>query len=144
MTDAGDRKWSLMFLAAAIFNFAMGGPIFFAPSWSYRLAYKGPSTESTLRFWGDFGFAVLLIGVGYWMLSRDLVRNRGIVWLGIFAKLFEVVALSWRASQGIARPVVLFPVVVDASFIILFILFLRSAAIEDMNPGAAGATHGRI
>jgi hypothetical protein len=104
MTDAGDRKWSLMFLAAAIFNFAMGGPIFLAPGSSYRLAYRGPSTESTLRFWGDFGFAVLLIGVGYWMVSRDLVRNRGIVWLGIFAKLFDVVTLSWRASQGMARP----------------------------------------
>jgi hypothetical protein len=126
MTDTSSRKWSLMFLAAAVFNFAMGGPIFFASSWSYQLAYEASPTESTLRFWGDFGFSVLLIGVGYLMVSRDLIRNRGIVWLGIFAKLFDVVALSWRASHGVARPIVLFPAAIDGIFVILFVLFLRS------------------
>ncbi len=115
-----------MFLAAAGFNFLMGGPIFLASNWSYRLAYVGEPPESTLRFWGDFGFAVLLIGVGYWMVSRDITKNRGIVWLGIFAKLFDVVALSWRWADGIARPIVLLPAAVDGAFVILFILFLRA------------------
>jgi len=115
-----------MFLAAAAFNFLMGGPIFLAPSWSYRLAYFGETPESTLRFWGDFGFAVLLIGVGYWMVSRDVTKNRGIVWLGIFAKMFDVVALSWRWADGIARPIVLVPAAIDGAFVVLFILFLRT------------------
>jgi hypothetical protein len=120
------KRWSLMFLAAAAFNFLMGGPIFLAPSWSYRLAYFGETPESTLRFWGDFGFAVLLIGVGYWMVSRDVTKNRGIVWLGIFAKMFDVVALSWRWADGIARPIVLVPAAIDGAFAVLFILFLRT------------------
>jgi hypothetical protein len=77
MTDTSSRNWSLMFLAAAVFNFAMGGPIFFASSWSYQLAYEAPSSESTLRFWGDFGFSVLLIGVGYLMVSRALCESSG-------------------------------------------------------------------
>ena len=120
------RRWSLIFLAAAGFNFLMGGPIWLASRWSYGLAYFGEAAESTVRFWGDFGFAVVLIGVGYWMVSRDVTRNRGIVWLGIFAKLFDVVALSWRWAEGIARPIVLLPAMVDGAFVILFILFLRS------------------
>ena len=115
-----------MFLAAAAFNFLIGGPIFFASSWSYRLAYLGEPPETTLRFWGDFGFAVLLIGIGYWIVSLDVTRNRGLVWLGILAKLFDVVAISLRAANGIARPLALLPAAVDGAFVVLFVLFLRT------------------
>ncbi len=120
------KRWSLMFLAAAGFNFAMGGPIFFAPAWSYRLAYLGEASAGILRFWGDFGFAVLLIGVGYWIVSRDVTRNRGIVWLGIFAKLFDVVAISVRWAEGIAHTTAVAAAAVDGAFVVLFILFLRT------------------
>jgi len=118
--------WSLMFRAAAGFNFLIGAPIFFAPAWIYRLAYVGEPSPSTLRFWGDFGFAVLLIGVGYGLVAHDVTRNRGIVWLGIFAKLFDVVALAWRWADGIAHPIVLLPAAIDGTFVALFILFLRT------------------
>lgn len=120
------KRWSQMFLAAAAFNFLTGGSIFFASRWSYQLTYFGDSPESTLRFWRDFGFAVLLIGVGYWIVSRDVTRNRGIVWLGVFAKLFDVVALTWRWAAGIAVPISLLPAAADGVFMILFILFLRT------------------
>ena len=120
------KRWSLMFLAAAVFNFAMGGPIFLASTWSYKLAYFGDAQQSAVRFWGDFGFAVLLIGVGYWILSRDVSRNRGIVWLGIIAKIFDVTVLSSRWADGLARPIVLVPAAVDGAFAVLFILFLLS------------------
>ena len=119
-------RWSMMFVGAAAFNFLMGGPIFFASGWSYRLAYVGDTPDSTLRFWGDFGFAVLLIGVGYAIVARDVTRNRGIVWLGILAKLFDVVAISSRWMHGIARPLALVPAAIDGSFVLLFVLFLRT------------------
>lgn len=120
------RTWSLIFLAATAFNFAMGGLIFFAPGWSYHVAYRGEAPPSTLRFWGDFGFAVLLIGVGYYIVARDVTSNRGIVWLGIGAKLFDVVTLSLRWSEGLAHPLVLVPAAIDGTFVILFIWFLRT------------------
>lgn len=50
MIKMDGKRWSLMFLAAAAFNFLMGGPIFLASDWSYRLAYLGETPESTLRF----------------------------------------------------------------------------------------------
>lgn len=120
------RAWSRFFVAAALFNFLMGAPIFFAPAWSHRLAYVGEGQAAVLRFWSDFGFAVLLIGYGYWMVSRDVTRNRGLVWLGVFAKLFDVVVLTWRWAHGDARPVVLLPAAIDGAFMVFFIVFLRS------------------
>jgi hypothetical protein len=130
-----DRKiWTLLFVATGIFNFCMGGPIFFAPGWSCQLAYYiDPADAATLRFWGDFGFAVLLIGVGYIFVALDIDKNIGIVWLGIFAKLFDVIVLSVRWSEGLAHAIVLFPAAIDDSFVLAFVLFLWRARSASSN-----------
>ena len=119
--------WQKMFWAAALFNFAMSGFIILAPRWSYTLAYLPLIIDSNaiaLKFWRDFGFSVLLIGVGYYLVSRDVDQNRSIVWLGIFAKLFDVIVLTQRFVTGVAKPLVLFPAIVDGIFVLLFALFL--------------------
>lgn len=116
--------WKGMFFVAALFNFAMGLPIFLARQWSYHLAYIPADSFMALRFWGDFGFSVLLIGFGYFLISLDPPNNLNIVWLGVFAKLFDVVTLTYRFAIGIAQPLVLFPAAIDGAFAILFILYL--------------------
>lgn len=68
----------------------------------------------------------MIIGLGYLMVAQDVRSNRGIVWLGIFAKLFDVLTLSWRASNGSAHPIVLLPAAIDGVFVILFVQFLLS------------------
>src|SRR5437588_8695828 len=111
-TQPSARFWSRMFFGAALFNFFFGLPIMLQPKWSYNLAYRpslGNGEDMALRFWSNFGFAVVLIGGGYYIVSRDITRNRGMVWLGIFAKLFDVVVLTYRFATGVARPVVLLP-----------------------------------
>ena len=121
------KHWALLFLAAGLFNFCMGGPIFFAPGWSYQLAYIGEADPAALRFWSDFGFAVLLIGVGYFIVAVNVDKNGGIVWLGIFAKLFDVIVLTVRWSDGLAHAIVLFPAAIDGAFVLAFVLFLRQS-----------------
>ncbi len=81
-----------------------------------------------IRLWADFGFAVLLIGFGYQLVSRDVSKNRGIVLLGIIAKLFDVVNLAMLFLLGIARPIVLLPALSDAIFVVLFLVFWFSTA----------------
>ena len=116
--------WTVFFYLAAAFNFSMGGPIFFASEWSYSIAYIVPSDAATLRFWGDFGYAVLLIGFGYAIIGFDVDRNRGIVWLGIVAKLFDMIALPVRWWEGLAHPIVIVPASIDGLFCIGFVVFL--------------------
>jgi hypothetical protein len=117
-----------MFVWAALFNFCFGLPIMFATEWCYRITFRVPLAldgSMALRFWSDFGFAVVLIGVGYYLVSRNLDANHGLVWLGVFAKLFDVTVLTYRYAIGIARPVVLLPALVDGAFMLLFLVFLR-------------------
>jgi hypothetical protein len=52
-------------------------------------------------------------------------------WLGILAKLFDVVAISLRWTGGIARPLALMLAAIDGAFVVLFILFLRTGIGKD-------------
>lgn len=122
--DDSRKRWTVFFYLAAAFNFCMGGPIFFASAWSYAVAYIGVPDPAALRFWGDFGYAVILIGIGYAIIGVDVDRNRGIVWLGIIAKLFDMIALPLRWSEGLAHPIVLVPAGIDGLFCLGFVIFL--------------------
>jgi hypothetical protein len=125
--NAANTRWVWFFVLAAVFNGCTGGPTFFAPGWSYSVAYIAPPDAATLRFWGDFGFAVLLVGLGYLLIALDLNRGKGIAFLGVIAKLFDVIALPTRWAEGLAHPIVLVPAGIDALFCIGFIAFLFRA-----------------
>ena len=122
--DSSRRHWTVFLYHAALFNVSMGGPILFASAWSYSVAYILPPDPATLRFWGDFGYAVLLIGLGDAILGLNVDRNRGIVWLGIVAKLFDMIALPVRWWEGLAHPIVLAPAGIDGLFCLGFVWFL--------------------
>lgn len=119
------RMWSRVFLAAALFNYVIGCPIMLLRRWSFDLSYADQISRDpmTLRLWSDFGFAVVLIGYGYQIVARDIDQNRGIVILGIGAKLFDVINLSSLFISGVAKPLVLVPAAIDALFVIAFAVF---------------------
>ena len=125
-SDRQTHHWSLMFWAATAFNFLIGIPIWLLSRWTYEFAFFDAALPGAVRLWSDFGFAVVLVGSGYAIVAFDVTRNRGIVWLGIFAKLFGVVVLFWRFVIGLAHPLVLAPAGIDGAFILLFVLFLRT------------------
>ncbi|MBK8097259.1 MAG: hypothetical protein IPK26_09135 [Planctomycetes bacterium] len=122
------RRWSAMFWAAVGFNGVIGLPVWFAPDWTFALCFHEAPTPGAVRHWGDFGFGVVLIGVGYAMVAADVARNRGIVWLGVFAKVFDVVVLSARTGSGAMKPLVLIPGAIDAAFVLLFVWFLCASS----------------
>lgn len=124
-TSLDKKYWSRLFLAAALFNYVIGLPVLLARRWSYDLTYMSDVTRDpmALRLWADFGFAVLLIGFGYQIIARDVTQNRGIVLLGIVAKLFDVVNLTTLYAWDIARALVLVPAAIDGAFAIAFMRF---------------------
>ncbi len=134
--NLSNNFWKWMWIAAAAFNIIMGFFIVFLTRWSFALSYD-PSGDvanpMALRLWRDFGIFVLMIGVGYYLVSRDLTRNSSLVLLGIAAKAFDVIVLSLRFATGLANAIVLVPAIIDGLFMLLFILFLykiRSADVE--------------
>ena len=124
------RRWSRFFLAAALFNYAIGFPILLFRHWSFNVTYLAAVGRDpmAIRLWADFGFAVILIGFGYQLLARDVRKNRGIVLLGIIAKLFDVINLTTLCVWGFARPLVLIPALIDGIFAAMFVVFWFSSA----------------
>ena len=120
-----DRRWSKLFLVAALFNYAIGFPILLLPSWSYDKSFVEAAGRDPLGtwLWADFGFVVILIGFGYQIIARNIRKNRGIVLLGMIAKLFDVINLSLLYVWGYARPLVLIPALIDGLFAIAFLIF---------------------
>ena len=120
-----DSHWPKIFFIAALFNYAMGLPILLATEWTYDLVYTETISRvpMALSLWADFGIMVILIGYGYQLVSQDITKNRGIVLLGIFAKLFDVITLSYRFITDIANAIVLIPAFIDSVFVVLFVMF---------------------
>ena len=137
----GKKFWRWMWVAAAAFNFLIGIFIVFLTEWSFRLSYS-PSGDAenamALRLWRDFGIFVLMIGVGYYLVSRNLSKNQGVVILGIGAKSFDVITLSVRYAVGLANPIVLVPAIIDGLFMLLFIVFLKRARSTSSHMNHAG------
>lgn len=128
-TTTYERRWSRFFLIAALFNYAIGFPILFFRHWAYNVSFLAAVGRDpmAIRLWADFGFAVILIGLGYQIIARDVNKNRGIVLLGIIAKLFDVVNLTLLFVWGFARPLVLIPALIDGIFAIFFVIFWFSS-----------------
>ena len=68
---------------------------------------------------------VFAFGVGYFMVSRELYTNRGILVAGTIGKMLVFLILAYHALVLKTIAVVLIiPGVVDAIFAVLFIKFL--------------------
>jgi hypothetical protein len=120
-------SWKGFFCAAALFNFVIGGALMIAPEWAFGIAFVGdPTADPGLApaLWGDFGFCVFLIGIGYLFIARRPQEERSLVVIGILAKAFDVVTLSYRTVAGVTHPIVLLPAAIDAAFMIGFAVFL--------------------
>ncbi len=120
-------SWPGLFFMAALFNFAIGVPLMLARDWAFGLAFSpeiaaAPGIGPDL--WADFGYCVTLIGLGYLFVARDVTQNRALVWLGILAKAFDVIVLTWREIIGMTQPIVLIPAGIDAVFTGFFFWFL--------------------
>jgi predicted membrane-bound dolichyl-phosphate-mannose-protein mannosyltransferase len=68
--------------------------------------------------------AVIIFGAGYWAVSRDLLANRTVVWMGLIAKLLIFFTFVYYYILGQATWFSVFGCSGDFAFSILFILFL--------------------
>lgn len=68
--------------------------------------------------------AVIVLGFGYYLVSRDTAENHGIVVLGILAKVGAIIAMAVHVYVVDLHPALLLPGAVDLAFTAFFIQFL--------------------
>jgi hypothetical protein len=119
--------WQKMFFIGSLWNISIGliGLCFYNLAITMFFGAKA-ATDNLLAliFFRFFMIAVILFGIGYYVVSRDLLANRAVVWLGLIAKLIIFFTFVYYYALGQASWFSVFGCSGDFAFSILFILFL--------------------
>lgn len=72
--------------------------------------------------------AIVMFGIGYYLVSRELTLNRGIVWLGLVSKLILFTVFAYYFIVGQATLFAFLTLCGDFTWSIFFIRFLVQSA----------------
>ena len=112
-----------LFLVAAIYNWAVTTPFFFAHKAIFGWMGMEPINHPLML--RSFLALAFVYGIGYYWVSRDVRTNRDLVRMGVLGKLAVFVLFFVAWITGEIPLLMVFPGVGDLIFAILFIGFLR-------------------
>jgi len=127
MKKISNDLWQKMFFLGSLWNIGIGliGLCFY--NFAITMFFGAEAVTDNLLvliFFRFFIIAVMLFGIGYYVVSRDLSGNRALVWLGLIAKLIIFFTFVYYYALGQATWFSVFAVSGDLLFSILFIMFL--------------------
>lgn len=116
------RVWTVVFILAAVFNFAVGLPMLIALE--AMLASLGQAVPDDLLMTRLASLLIVVLGIGYAMVARDPVANRSILWLGVIGKA-PIPLLVWQGGGAavLSSPAFLLSLG-DLAFAALFLIYL--------------------
>ncbi|MBN2158966.1 MAG: hypothetical protein JW807_06190 [Spirochaetes bacterium] len=130
MKEFSDKAYGRMFLISAIWNFYFAITALFFPKFNLTLCYGERIASDILNnFYSHMlynfqGAVILIFGFGYYIVSRNVSRNHGIVVLGIIGKLFFFAYYTYMYLTMRATVVAFLAVLGDFIFSMLFAYFL--------------------
>ena len=130
MTEAFYKR---VFFASALWNLVGGAFIIAATGWIFDSS--GVAIPFPAAYYYTWTAMILVFGLGYYCVYRDMFRNRDIVLMGVIGKtVFSAVFLYYFVSHPGQIPVFfLIPIGGDLVFVVLFIMFLRFAYARNSN-----------
>lgn len=136
MSAMTEKNYQDMFFIGALWNLmvGLGNLTLFKTSMRMLFGKKAVTTAITstlpLRF---FYIAVALFGWGYYMVSRNLKDNRGIIWMGMAAKIIIFATFAWYYRLKQVKLLAVLAGCVDFIFTILFAIFLWDTRKQQTN-----------
>ena len=115
-------RW--LFIAATIWNVLSAASVSFLltkPRFRSEWGFPGPPDGISLHL---LATCLLVFGLGYHWVSRDLSQNRDLVKLGVVGKPMVFLVFFWHALSQEIPMVLVLPSVVDLLFGALFLEFL--------------------
>ncbi|MHA2035115.1 MAG: hypothetical protein ACW972_07575 [Promethearchaeota archaeon] len=117
--------YKYLFLIGAIYNLLIGGAfIALSPLGDSLSSIFGMQTPPSLVFMHGFFGLVFIIGIGYYIVSRDIDNNHGVVILGAIGKFYMIILFSIYFALGYSNFLPVIPAIGDLIFGILFVEFL--------------------
>jgi len=106
MNDKEKLFYSRMFFAGSFWNISIAIVGMALNNTALKLLFKDNLVIDNLLltiFFQFFMIVVLLFGIGYMMVSMDLEKNRGVIWLGMIAKIIIFGTFSYQFFIGNGR-----------------------------------------
>ncbi len=131
MKRISDKVYTRMFFIAALWNFSFSIPGMLFPKYSLTLIF-GPEMDQSLILGNYYAYTfffawwatVFLFGLGYYFVSRNITKNRGIIWMGIYGKLAVFFSFTYSYFTGLSTIISFLSCTGDFLFTMLFLLFL--------------------
>lgn len=118
------RWFRVLFLIAALWNFAGALPGFFDSAGMYAREFGRELLDPVMVavYRGAWGTA-LLYGFGFWMVARDPERHSGVVLMGGVGKALFALNLLYMFLQGWTSRFAIVVILGDVVFVALFVLY---------------------
>jgi len=116
---------SNMFLAGAIFNWAVALTLFFIPGIFLNLLSVTPTPQQSLWV-QQFAGLVFVFGIGYYWASRDFEANIQIIRLAVIGKAGVVLIGVLNVVIGDVSWQFMLPASGDLIFVVLFVMALKA------------------
>ncbi len=129
----GDRFSRAMFFLAALWNLGAALQGLFFPEAQFLLLFGERMDTGDFHqvlLYRSFAIAVLLFGIGYYLVSRDTSQNRGIVWLGAAGKVVVFAFFTEAFLKDKATPLAWGLSLGDFVWALLFLGFLYGTRAE--------------
>jgi hypothetical protein len=122
-----EATFKRIFFLGAVWNLLGGAFILFATGWIFATA--GLPVPSPPAYYHSWIALFLVFGLGYYLVSRDLYRNRDIALLGAIGKLAFAAVFSYNllVFPGQIPRFFVIPMIGDIVFAILFFVFVANA-----------------
>lgn len=122
------QVWRRFFQFSAIFNFTAAFGILFAPELLFKILMMSDALTSEAIPWlHQFGGLVLVFGIGYWVISKNPMLHKDIVWMGCLGKV-TVFSIAWLDITLFNTPIGFgILVVADLIFAIFFAMVWRAS-----------------
>ncbi len=128
MKMQSDSFFSKMFFLAGLWNLGIGLIGLFFTDFSVALFFGQNAVTANflaLVMFRLFMVAIIIFGIGYYIVSRALMLNRGIIWLGLVSKIILFVIFIFFFFTGKATLIAALALTGDFLWSLLFLLFIR-------------------
>lgn len=130
MKELNNIFFKRMFFLAALWNTGIALTGLFFTDFSIALFFGEAAITANflaLLMFKLFMAAIMVFGAGYYLVSLELMLNRGVIWMGLASKLILFVVFIFLFLLGKASLIAMLALTGDFLWSLLFILFLHKS-----------------
>ncbi len=128
------KPWKRLFLVAAIYNMVGAGICLLTMDFHLGFFYNRVEAATGIildLYMLNFWIVVFLMGIGYYIVSKNPLQNTGLIFIGGLGKIAAGSIWVYAWFVGWAKLLLVFGALSDIAFGCLFLVFLRKFNVKD-------------